>query len=426
MRVLMLGWEYPPHIIGGLGTACFGLTEGLAHTNLEILFVVPKTYGDEDQSIAQLISASAISLKKIGYFYKNSGHSQDYIRVGNLMLPTAVENGFHTTQSHVQREDNEVRETHSEGYFEFEGSYGAKLYDEVNNYSLVAAQIASQFEFDVIHAHDWLTYQAGINAKKVSGKPLVVHLHATEFDRSGRFVNQRVFEIEKKGMEFADRVLAVSNLTKNIAIEKYRIDAQKINTVYNAVKPLENEKEVFVKHIGDKIVTFLGRITMQKGPEYFVETAFLVLKQMPNVRFVMAGSGDMLPNIVKRVAELGIGDRFHFTGFLKGKEVNQMLSISDVYVMPSVSEPFGISPLEAMRNNVPVVISKQSGVSEILKYAIKVDFWDIQATADAIYGILNYSGIANLFRKYGRSEVDSLVWEVPAREVSQIYAEVAT
>ncbi len=424
MRVLMLGWEYPPHIIGGLGTACFGLTEGLAHTNLEILFVVPKTYGDEDQSIAQLISASSITLKRISYYYKQSGQTQDYIRVKNLMLPTNIGANFHTTQSHTQKDDNEVRETHSEGYFEFEGKYGTGLYEEVNNYALVAAQIASQFEFDVIHAHDWLTYQAGINAKKVSGKPLVVHLHATEFDRSGRFVNQRVFEIEKKGMEFADRVLAVSNLTKNIAVEKYFIAANKITTVYNAVKPLDDEKEIFTKHIGEKIVTFLGRITMQKGPEYFVETASLVLNKMPNVRFVMAGNGDMLPGIVKRVAELGIGDRFHFTGFLQGKEVDQMLSISDVYVMPSVSEPFGISPLEAMRNNVPVVISKQSGVSEVLKYAIKVDFWDIQATADAIYGILNYDGIAKLFRKYGRSEVDSLVWDVPARKVSQIYEEV--
>jgi glycosyltransferase involved in cell wall biosynthesis len=421
MKVLMFGWEYPPHIIGGLGTACFGLTEGLALTDLEILFVVPKAYGDEDQSITTLIGADKIKVKKVRYEYKSSGSSQEYIQAGDLMLPTVIEESYVHLEQLLVKENAEIKEIHTEGHFTFEGKYGAKLYEEVNNYSLVAAQIALEHDFDVIHAHDWLTYQAGINAKKVSGKPLVVHLHATEFDRSGRFVNQRVFDIEKKGMEHADRVFAVSNLTKKIAVDKYHIPENKIITIYNAVKPLEDEKEIFPKNIDGKIVTFLGRITLQKGPEYFVEVANLVLQQMPNVRFVMAGNGDMLPQIVKRVAELGIGDRFHFTGFLKGKEVDQMLAISDVYVMPSVSEPFGISPLEAMRNNVPVVISKQSGVSEILKYAIKVDFWDIKATADAIYGILNYPGIVRLFRKHGRDEVDSLVWEVPAREVRKVY-----
>lgn len=426
MKVLMFGWEYPPHIIGGLGTACFGLTEGLALTDLEILFVVPKTYGDEDQRVATLISAEQVKVQRVIYEYKSNHSRQEYISAGNLMLPCAINESFVSLGQTSMKENHEVKETHLEGHFNFEGKYGNKLYDEVNHYALIAAQIAAEHEFDVIHAHDWLTYQAGINAKKVSGKPLAIHLHATEFDRSGRHVNQRVFDIEKKGMEQADRVLAVSNLTKQIAVEKYHIPEHKITTVYNAVKPLEDEKEIFPKNIEDKIVTFLGRITQQKGPEYFVEVANLVLKQMPEVRFVMAGNGDMLQQIVKRVAELGIGDRFHFTGFLKGKEVDQMLAISDVYVMPSVSEPFGISPLEAMRNNVPVVISKQSGVSEILKYAIKVDFWDIEATANAIYGILNYPGLGKLFHKHGRSEVDSLVWEVPAREVRQIYDELVS
>jgi glycosyltransferase involved in cell wall biosynthesis len=421
MKVLMFGWEYPPHIIGGLGTACFGLTEGLSLTDLEILFVVPKAYGDENQSVATLIGADKIKIKRVRYEYKSSGSSQEYVQAGDLMMPTVIDESFVHLEQILVKENAEIKEIHTEGYFTFEGKYGAKLYEEVNNYSLVAAQIALEYDFDVIHAHDWLTYQAGINAKKISGKPLVVHLHATEFDRSGRYINQRVFDIEKKGMEQADRVFAVSNLTKKIAVDKYHIPENKIITIYNAVKPLEDEKEIFPKNIDEKIVTFLGRITLQKGPEYFVEVANLVLRQMPNVRFVMAGNGDMLPQIVKRVAELGIGDRFHFTGFLKGKEVDQMLAISDVYVMPSVSEPFGISPLEAMRNNVPVVISKQSGVSEILKYAIKVDFWDIKATADAIYGILNYPGIVRLFRKHGRDEVDSLVWEVPAREVRKVY-----
>ncbi|GAB4410225.1 MAG: glycosyltransferase family 4 protein [Microscillaceae bacterium] len=417
----MFGWEYPPHITGGLGTACFGLTEGLAQTDLDLLFVVPKAYGDEDQHLARIIGAGEIEVKRKHYFYKYTGQTQDFVQVNEWMLPMAPNAAFYEHHRHQLLDTSDRTESEIWGHFHFEGRYGTRLYEEVENYALVAAEIARQHDFDLIHAHDWLTYEAGIMAKKISGKPLVVHVHATEFDRSGRFVNQEVFDIEKKGMEAADRVLTVSNLTKKIAVEKYGIPAQKITTVYNAVKHNETTSETFTKNTDDKIVTFLGRITLQKGPEYFVEAAKRVIERMPKVRFVMAGSGDMLPRMVKRVAELGIAERFHFTGFLQGAEVDQMLAMSDVYVMPSVSEPFGISPLEAMRNHVPVIISRQSGVSEILKYAIKIDFWDIEAMADAIYGLLNYKGLSRMFRKYGKDEVDSLRWEKPAREVRQIY-----
>ena len=222
----------------------------------------------------------------------------------------------------------------------------------------------------------------------------------------------------------ADVVIAVSNFTRSIAIEKYGIPAEKVVTVYNAVEPLESEKEIYPKNIDDKIVTFLGRITLQKGPEYFIEAAYEVLKRMDNVRFVMAGSGDLLNRMVLRVAELGISNKFHFTGFLRGKDVDKMFSMSDVYIMPSVSEPFGISPLEAMRSHVPVIISKQSGVSEVLKYAIKVDFWDIKSTADAIYGLLNYNALPDMFKKHGKAEVDSLKWENAALEVKKIYESI--
>jgi glycogen synthase len=296
---------------------------------------------------------------------------------------------------------------------------------EVSRYALVAASIASTYEFDVIHAHDWLTYSAGIAAKKVSGKPLVVHMHATEFDRSGEHINQNVYDIERKGMEAADRVITVSHYTRDIVINRYGINPDKVITVHNAVEPADSEDALMAKrNVKEKVVTFLGRVTFQKGPDYFVEAANKVLQKDKNVRFVMAGSGDMLNKIIKRVAELRIATHFHFTGFLKGEEVDHMFALSDVYVMPSVSEPFGISPLEAMRSNVPVVISKQSGVSEVLKYALKVNFWDIDDMADAIHGLLHYDALSRMFRKHGRIEVENLKWDNAAIKVKQVYESV--
>jgi len=307
--------------------------------------------------------------------------------------------------------------------YSFSGKYGANLMEEVARYAMVAAQVARDLagQFDLIHAHDWLTYYAGIAAKRVSGKPLVVHMHATEFDRSGEHVNPQVYEIERAGMTEADRVIAVSNLTRNIVIEKYGIPASKVVTVHNAVRFSAKQAQSQERGVSDKIVTFLGRITYQKGPDYFVEAAAKVLRKTRNVRFVMAGSGDMLKHIVRRVAKLGIADRFHFTGFLKGDEVQRMFALSDVYVMPSVSEPFGISPLEAMRSNVPVIISKQSGVAEVLDYAIKVDYWDVDALADAIYGLVEYPALAEMATEKGLGEVTNLKWENAAGEVANVY-----
>jgi glycosyltransferase involved in cell wall biosynthesis len=305
--------------------------------------------------------------------------------------------------------------------YEFSGKYGKNLMEEVSRYALVASAIAASKDFDVIHAHDWLTYPAGVAAKEVSGKPLIVHMHATEFDRSGENVNQPVYDIERMGMHAADRVIAVSNLTRQTVINRYGVPEEKVVTVHNAVEPVEKQVSTATKAVQEKIVTFLGRITFQKGPEYFIEAAKKILERDPNVRFVMAGSGDLLERMIRRVAELRMGSRFHFTGFLKGPNVDRMLAISDVFVMPSVSEPFGIVPLEAMRSNVPVVISKQSGVSEILRHALKVDFWDVDGLAEAIYGLLQYNGLSKMFIRYGKDEVDSLKWENAALKVKKVY-----
>ena len=422
MKVLMFGWEFPPHITGGLGTACFGLTKGLTKHGTEVIFVVPKAYGDENQEAVKLVNASDISIDYEDKTYKEYWNRITYMEIGSNLIPYVGPEEFKNIVEKNKLNSIEEKKSILSEKFTFSGKYGKDLMDEVSRYALISSAVAAKSNFDVIHAHDWLTYPAGIAAKSVSNKPLVVHMHATEFDRSGENINQSVYDIERKGMEEADKVITVSNLTRQIVIEKYGIDPSKIVTVYNAVEPL-NKKSSSInnKAVEENIVSFVGRITFQKGPEYFIEAAKKILDVDKNVRFVMAGSGDMLNRMISRVAQLRIAKNFHFAGFLKGDDVDKMFSMSDVFVMPSVSEPFGIVPLEAMRSNVPVVISKQSGVSEILIHALKVDFWDIDALADSIYGLLHYNALSKVFKKFGKDEVDNLKWENAAIKVNDVY-----
>lgn len=425
MRVLMFGWEFPPHITGGLGTACYGMARGLLKQGTEVIFVVPKAYGDEDQSVARIVNASDVLVDFTDSNYHEYLKQFTYIEVGSNLAPYLTPEEFELQFSGGKKEVEKTTRSIFSRKYEFSGKYGTDLLEEVSRYALVAASVAAQHDFDIIHAHDWLTYYAGIAAKKVSGKPLVVHIHATEFDRTGENINTLVYEIERKGMEAADRVIAVSNFTRNIVIEKYGIDPGKVFTVHNAIEPLEKPELLETrKTIPEKIVTFLGRITFQKGPEYFIEAAYRVLQRDPDVRFVMAGSGDMMNKMIRRVAQLKIASKFHFTGFLKGDDVDRMYALTDVFVMPSVSEPFGLVPLEAMRSNVPVIVSKQSGVSEVLKHAIKIDFWDVNGMSDAIYGILNYEALRKMFTQYGKDEVESLKWEDAAIKIVTIYKDL--
>jgi glycosyltransferase involved in cell wall biosynthesis len=423
MKVLMFGWEFPPHISGGLGTACYGITKGLSKFNdVEVLFVVPKSFGDEDQSAVRIIGASDVYISKRNIELKGFEKEMSLIEVDSKLIPYSGPEEYFRLINKYGSNSRHLIEGEFEGQFAFSGAYGPNLFTEIYNYSIVASAIALDNEFDIIHAHDWLTFPAGIAAKEASGKPLIVHVHATDFDRSGGNVNSKVYEIERQGMLAADKVITVSNWTRDMVINKYGINPEKIITVHNAVEPISDLDKISIrKGISDKIVTFLGRITFQKGPEYFIEAAHKVLKKMDNVRFVMAGSGDMMNKMVLRAAKLGITNRFYFTGFLTGDDVYHMYSISDVYVMPSVSEPFGIAPLEAIQSNVPVIISRQSGVSEVLNHAIKIDFWDIDAMADAIYGILNYPALSTMFRKYGKQEVDKLKWETSALNIREVY-----
>lgn len=415
MKALMFGWEFPPHILGGLGTASYGLTKGMAlQPDMQITFVIPKPYGDEDQSFLKIIGACNVPVvwKENNWDYVNQ-------RIGNVMHPDE----YFWLRNGIKYNFNRIY-TNDLGCIDFSGRYPDNLMEEISNYEAVASVLAHQLEFDIIHSHDWLTYPAGVFAKQISGKPLVIHVHATDFDRSRGQVNPTVYAIEKRGMDAADHIMTVSELTRRTVIEKYNQDPAKVTTVHNAVEPL-SDAETFTKTPRkDKVVTFLGRITMQKGPEYFVEAAHLVLQKTKGVRFVMAGSGDMMNAMIDLAAKKGISDRFHFTGFLKGRQVHEMLAESDVYIMPSVSEPFGISPLEAMQVGTPSIISKQSGCAEILTHAIKTDYWDIDAMADAIYSIVKNPSMYKSLRELGREEVNNIKWYDAGLKVRGIYDSV--
>ena len=416
MKALMFGWEFPPHILGGLGTASYGLTKGMYNNgDMDITFVIPKPWGDEEKGFAKIVGANCtpVAWRDVNWDYVSN-------RIGKVMDPQL----YFDLRDHIYADFNYMR-LNDLGCIEFSGRYPDNLVEEINNYSIVAGVIARTVPCDIIHSHDWLTYPAGIHAKNVTGKPLVIHVHATDFDRSRGNVNPTVFAIEKDGMNNADHIITVSDLTRRTVIEKYGIDPAKVTTVHNAVIPLNDELLNLPRtDTKDKVITFLGRITMQKGPEYFVEAAAKVLQKKKNVRFVMAGGGDMEQAMIKLAAKRNIADRFHFTGFLRGKEVYQMFRDSDVYVMPSVSEPFGISPLEAMEMGVPSIISKQSGCAEILDNVIKTDYWDIDAMADAMYALTTYPALHTELKERGIEEIHGITWEKAGKKVIDIYKKV--
>lgn len=434
MKVLMFGWEFPPHISGGLGTACFGLTQSLVQGGTQILFVVPRAYGDEALG---LINASEILISEHDKTVILPASARNLTQTGMEII--AIQSALKPYQSmnhsgeayaiedwsyEVANSTSDTIEKRKAKKYKFSGSYGPQLLEEVTRYKEVAGALARHHSFDVIHAHDWLTYQAGVAAKEASGKPLIVHVHATEFDRSAN-IDKRVFAIECEGLEKADRIVAVSNWTKRILISNYHVAEKKISVVHNGMITRKSTRSAKPVRISNQIVTFLGRITYQKGPHYFIEAARKVLTRFPNVHFVVAGSGDLLPATMERVAELGLSSRFHFTGFLKAEEVEHIWAISDLYVMPSVSEPFGIAPLEAIQSGVPVIISKQSGVAEVMPHAIQLDFWDVDNLVDAICSVLRHKSLAATLRKKSKKSLRHITWDVAATQIKTLYHEVA-
>jgi len=397
MKVLMFGWEFPPKIYGGLAVASYGITKGLSLQNdVETTFCLPKPTGEEEGFL------NIIGMNQVPVVWRDINYDYLKSRLPNYMTPEQ----YYAFRDHIYA-DFSYLNVNDLGCMEFAGGYPANLHDEINNFSIIAGVVARQQQFDIIHAHDWLTYPAGVHAKMVSGKPLCIHVHATDFDRSRGKVNPTVYATEKNGMDYADCIMCVSELTRQTVIREYHQDPRKCFAMHNAVYPLSQELLDIPRpeHKKEKVVTFLGRITMQKGPEYFVEAAALVLKRTRNIRFIMAGSGDMLDAMINLAAERGIADRFHFPGFQRGRQipivrlnhlvenfpttglfgnngrgsalhgfqpfhfpgfqrgrqVYEAYKNSDVFVMPSVSEPFGIAPLEAMQCGTPSIISKQSG-----------------------------------------------------------------
>ena len=472
----MLGWEFPPFIAGGLGTACYGLTRALDRRGHEILFVLPRAVDTSMASHVRLLTPESLGARRrevvrraggagprpflsfgadeppvVGvprpgfsqtkFFEIDAGFDSPYrpfvARSAGPMEQLRASVNEETIEELLVRaargdraargvlgdlgidpETGEPEEIGGGG----PGNYGGDLFGDAHRYARLVGRLAEREEFDVIHAHDWLTYPAGVEARRVSGKPLVVHVHATEFDRSGDHVHQGVYDIERWGMHAADKVVAVSALTKQICSGRYGVPGGKVEVVYNGVDQnggdVRGGTQIESK---DKIVLFLGRITMQKGPEYFIMAAKRVLEVMDNVKFVVAGSGDLALRMIEQAAQLGIGHKVLFTGFLRGADVERVFSLADCYVMPSVSEPFGIAALEAMRSDVPTIISKQSGVSEVLSHALKVDFWDIDEMANKIAAVLKYAPLGATLREHGAMELRGLSWDGAAARCEQVY-----
>ncbi len=476
MKVLMFGWEFPPHMSGGLGTACLGLTNSLIKKNVEILFVVPKLHGDELAGTVTFINASRIKPNACATDKKQEvdsipdanedpvntskeaaislTHSKSFsrIEVPSGLLPyrsvnlspgsRLIEHWNYSFRQQISGNNyppintnadvftdvvktSDGIEKESEGFHSFSGAYGDDLFLEVQLYAEVAVEIAKRFSFDVIHAHDWMTYPAAVAAMEVSKKPMVVHVHSTEYDRSGENTNKHIEAIELEGLKKARRIITVSTWTKNILISKYKIKEAKVHVVHNGVSIANVQKIKFNSPIESApIVTFVGRITYQKGPLFFVHAAFKVLAKVPDVHFVVVGSGDLLPLMIETVATYGMSSRFHFTGFASPEEVQKIWSISSVYVMPSVSEPFGITPLEAAQAGVPVIISKQSGVAEVMPDAIAVDFWNISTLASSICGVLKYNSLARTLKTNSKSRTKKVTWNKAAEKVVAIYKHV--
>ena len=422
MRVFMLGWEFPPFISGGLGTACYGLTKALDWLGIKVTFVLPTMVDGKYATHVKLLSSSSqrarssLEVRKL----KNV----KFHTIQSPLQPYSTPDVYQRRIEEILKHKRVIRGECVSAASQLLGGvdYRGDMYGEVHRYAAVAAELARDEEFDVVHAHDWMTYPAGIVVAAMSGKPLIVHVHSTEFDRSGEHVNQVIYDIERQGMEQADKVIAVSYYTRNIIISRYGIGGEKVEVVHNGVEHDGNltlADTVIDKD--EKIVLFLGRITMQKGPEYFLGAAKKVLEVMDNVKFVMVGSGDLMHRAIEMAAELGIGQKVLFTGFLRGDDVQKIYRMADLYVMPSVSEPFGITPLEALGNDVPVIISKQSGVSEVLRHALKVDFWDVDEIANKIIAVLKYPPLWITLRSHGNFEVRKLRWKDTAAKCARIY-----
>ncbi len=460
MRILMLGWEFPPFISGGLGTACYGLTRALDRMGMRVLFVLPKSVTADYATHVRLLSPDAPPIERTahdnGPTISAGGFAEpvelpgspgmrlpEFKHVFFKSIPTWLTSPYQTPAWVAERAratGMTVEQVAAEAMAALAvqqqrtaagaapqatdaPDYSVDLMEQIHTYADTAVRLTRGEAFDVIHAHDWMTYPAGLAIAAISGKPLVVHVHSTEFDRSGEHVDQRKYDIERRGMHGAMRVMCVSHLTRKIVEHRYGVPHEKVEVVYNGIDLTPEPSAARIRR-GDRIVLFLGRITMQKGPEYFIAAAKKVLQKLDNVKFVIAGSGDKTSQIIEMAAQMGIGHKVLFAGFLRGRDVDAIFRMADVYVMPSVSEPFGIAPLEAISHDVPVIISKSSGVAEVLKHALKVDFWDVEEMANKIIAVLKHPPLSQTLRSQADLEVRKLTWEDAARKCVSVYSEV--
>lgn len=392
----MFGWEFPPHNSGGLGVACQGIARALKKNGVDVLFVLPKSIGVNEDF--EFDFAQDVFL--------------DVVNVNSILAAYQTRLSYQT-----------IRGKYAESI------YGATLFDEVMRYGVKGADIATRNKFDVIHAHDWLSFPAGVSAKEVSGKPLVVHIHATEFDRTGNgFVDKRVYEVEKMGMEAADHVVSVSEFTKKIIVDNYDISPNKISVAHNGIESDQtliaspDTSLLELKKNGYRIVLFVGRLTLQKGPDYFLHAAKRILDYAPKTIFAIAGSGDMERQTMELSASLGISKNVLFLGFLRGEALSSVYRAADIFVMPSVSEPFGITPLESLLHDTPVVMSKQSGASEVILHALKTDFWDTEDMADKILSVIRYPSLKEEMARNGHKEVSMQTWDKTAHKLKSVYS----
>lgn len=427
MRVLMLGWEFPPYISGGLGTACYGLTKAMSHLGIEILFVLPRAVGNEACGELLPVGTLAVLRNKSSKFIKfhtipSSLHSP-YQAIGSRQQSIGHAQKTELTQpsDDLQQRSASLQVIGSGT----DGGYDGNLHDKVWEFADRCAKVTRDESFDVIHAHDWITFPAGVMLAAQTGKPLIIQVHATEFDRSGENINQTVYEIERYGMDASVAIIAVSNLTKKIIVEQYGVSPDKVRVIHNGIESKKFEPASQPIARKEKTVLFLGRITWQKGPEFFIKAACRVLEKLDDTRFIMAGWGDMAPQTVERVAAMGLGNKIFFTGFLRGQAVEEAYEMADVYVMPSVSEPFGLTALEAIQHRVPVILSKSSGVSEVLSQgAMKVDFWDTEQMANKIITLLTRPELAGQLRRRASAEIKPLTWDAAARKCDLVYQEL--
>jgi len=403
MKVLMLGWELPPHNSGGLGTACYNLCHALSEKNIDIDFVVPYTAPHDDIDFMQIKNATLVDP-----LFRFGGGAYDSMDLFSKISPQGP--------VHLKRNPAISIRDIQERYCDYVEKY-----------------LASGNRIDCIHAHDWLTFEAGMLAKKRYGIPLVVHVHATEYDRSGmNGGNPLVHEIEKNGLMMADRVIAVSDATRHIIHEKYDIPLNKIDVIYNALDekfictPYEYQEDTYkyihqMKQNGYTIVSTVGRFTIQKGLWHFMHAARLAIDQNPKLLFILAGDGEERNELIALGAELGISDHLLFTGFIRGRKLRDIYSMTDIFVISSISEPFGLTALEAAHYGDALVLTKQSGVSEILRSAILYDYWDEHKLANAIVSIANTPELKQSLIDGAKAEYLKISWNDVADKCINVY-----